>query len=167
MKAVDRMNQRVKSLNLKRSSERHYRKLSIYMVEIILHNLFILLSDECKKEHQNKFDYIHDLAINLLGRYDKNLDQVESHFCEISEKRERCRVCYKKGRSITIHHKCVSCRGFHTREYVTTNITKIGKLFQFVSNIIDFLAQNIFFSMYHYCNISDVTQMSHSGILQI
>ena len=59
MNAVDRFNKSVNSISLRRSSLRWDCKLSMFLIETIIHNSYILLGK--KKNRDSKTDYIEDL----------------------------------------------------------------------------------------------------------
>ncbi|KRH92606.1 putative transposable element [Pseudoloma neurophilia] len=62
MNGVDRFNQSIKSSKLKRASKKFDRKLSVFLLESILHNAFILLSSDAKMKYQTKHELIESLA---------------------------------------------------------------------------------------------------------
>ena len=105
MNAVDRFNKSIKSLGLRRPAKKWDRKLSVFLIESMIVNSYILF----RKPHTkyNKTDYLEDLVLNYLS-----YDAEENHFCQEAEKQGRCVVCYKQGKRKVTYHQCGKCRNF-------------------------------------------------------
>ena len=105
MNAVDRFNKSIKSLGLRRPAKKWDRKLSVFLIESMIVNSYILF----RKPHTkyNKTDYLEDLVLNYLS-----YDAEENHFCQEAEKQGRCVVCYKQTKRKVTYHQCGKYRNF-------------------------------------------------------
>ena len=90
MNAVDRFNKSLKSLGIRRPSKRWDRKLSVFILESIIHNSFMLL----EKPHRRycKADYLEDLVRCYLKKQEI---VYYLHLCIEDVKQGRCVICYK------------------------------------------------------------------------
>lgn len=103
MNGFDRKNQSVLSMKLKRASQKFDRKLSDFILEMIIHNSSILLSENAKQKSKNRYNMIEHLAINWLAK-NKNLGL--KHVCDKGKKRGRCVNCQENRKRFTTKHRC-------------------------------------------------------------
>lgn len=105
MNGCDKLNQSLHYLGLKRKSKKWDRKISLFTLELMIHNSYILWSPVCAK-NKKKAVFIEELSKNLM----KYVIPTEySHFCDTGKKRGRCVECYKENIRRETNHFCVAC----------------------------------------------------------
>ena len=110
MNGVDRFNRSIKSFNLKKPSKKWDRKLSVFIVEIILHNSFLLYGPKEEKIY-TRTDFLEEI-LKYLPDWDSMNSNEPIHFCYQSKTYNRCVICYKKGIRETTTHFCTTCRTY-------------------------------------------------------
>jgi transposase IS4-like protein len=110
MNGVDKLNQSIKSLNIKRSTKKWDKKLSLFILAAMLNNSYILWKPEegIKKSRKAFDENLIKHFLNFNGHKNE-----KNHFCDKGGKSGRCVFCYKidKKRAETNHY-CVSCDKF-------------------------------------------------------
>ena len=110
MDGVDRFNRSIKSFNLKRPSKKWDGKLSVFIVEVILPNSFLLYRPKEEKRY-TRTDLLEEISKYLLD-WDSMNSNEPIHFCDQSKTYNRCVICYKKGMRKTTTHFCTTCRTY-------------------------------------------------------
>lgn len=128
---VDKMNQFIKYFNLIRKTNKWNQRLSIYMLELILHNSYILWEPIDMNKKSRKF-FISSLAKNLL-EFDKfnSVTLITQHYCDTRKTSLRCVWCHKQGKRSITNHFCKTCdkslhpgecyRNFHEKQDFENN----------------------------------------------
>lgn len=112
MNGVDKANQCIKMFNLKRSSQKWTRKLSVHILEMFLHNSFILYDQSSNDKKFNRTEFLEILSKKLLT-FSSDKSKYSKHQSDCSSQLyRRCYICFSKGLRSETNHKCLTCNKY-------------------------------------------------------
>jgi Transposase IS4 len=119
MGGVDKFDQMIKYCSLKRKTNRWTQRFTVYILEILLHNSFVLYSDYFSFRKLSHYDFMEKVIHVMLERGGCTINIVENddlacnlHLPIKADKRSDCHQCKINGIRSTTFSKCEKCKKF-------------------------------------------------------